>query len=144
MNILLYHAVILLNKNLTPASLESPCMHVHLDTNSGQQEELGVRAHNSWLHSPPIFVHILLILYVSWLWRCFNSFLHGRGLSSYINLPRLSLLFTPSSKASSLPPQSILSSRWPAMLSPCTKVPAPPTTLMAFRRPLVFYPRACS
>ena len=42
MCISLYHSLILLNKNLIPASLGSPCMHTHLDENPGQEEEPGV------------------------------------------------------------------------------------------------------
>ena len=35
MCISLYHLLIILNKNLTPASLGSPCMHTHLDMSGG-------------------------------------------------------------------------------------------------------------
>ena len=67
MCISLYHSLILLNKNLTPASLGSPCMHTHLDENPGQEEDLGaapmVRLHHPWLLLPPIFFHISLILW---------------------------------------------------------------------------------
>jgi hypothetical protein len=108
MHILLYHALILVNKNLTPASLVSTRMHLNLDENTSQGEELGVRPHLGCGHSTrgSTGSHPSQTWSWSYQWsvycgyrRCYDTFLCSRGPLTYINHPMASILLTPSSKA---------------------------------------------